>query len=57
MDELFKKVRSNIIKETSHKISCILLETFEYYSSDDWTPKDETKDFYSSLMADITAKS
>jgi hypothetical protein len=57
MDELFKKVRSNIIKETSPKVSCILLETFEYYSSGDWTVKDETNDFYNSLMDDIAAKS
>ena len=54
MDELFKKVRSNIIRETSPKISCILLEIFECYCAD-WTVKNEMKDFYVGLMDDITS--
>ena len=56
MDELFKKVRSYVIKETSPKVSCILLETFEYYCAD-WNVKDEMKDFYGGLMDDLTTKS
>ena len=57
MDLLFKKLRINLIKEKSPKISCTLLETFEYYSSGEWTAKDETRDFYNGLMDDVTAKS
>jgi hypothetical protein len=56
MNELFKEVRSHVIKETSPKVSCILLETFEYYCAD-WKVKDEMKDFYGGLMDDLTTKS
>ena len=56
MDLLFKKIRISLIKEKSPKISCILLETFEYYSSGEWTAKDEKRNFYDGLLDDIQTK-
>ena len=57
MEELFKTVRTRIIKETSPTVSCMLLQTFECYSSNNWVVQNETKEFYDELMNDISTKS